>query len=55
MIRYHQADTDSFFSFSAKALNEYLVNLLVERDDLLSKQDEMLEEISELADTLLQK
>jgi len=40
---------------TAQALNEYLVNLLVERDDLLSKQDDMLEEISELADTLLQK
>lgn len=39
---------------TAQALNEYLVNLLVERDDLLSKQDDMLEEISELADTLLQ-
>jgi len=40
---------------TAQALNEYLVTLLVERDDLLSKQDDMLEEISELADTLLQK
>ena len=40
---------------TAQALNEYLVDILVERDGLLAKQDDMLEEISELADTLLQK
>ncbi len=36
-----------------KALNDYLVELLVERDGLLGQQDDMLEEISELTDSLL--
>lgn len=38
---------------TVKALNEFLMDLLEERDDLLSKQDSMLEEISELTDNLL--
>jgi hypothetical protein len=38
---------------SAKVLNDYLVDLLLEKDDLLQDQDEMLEEISEIADLLL--
>ncbi len=40
-------------SNAVKALNEFLVDMLVERDSLLMKQDEMLEEISELTDNLL--
>ena len=36
------------------ALNEYLVDLLLERDDLLGHQDELLEEISEATDALLE-
>ncbi len=36
-----------------RALNDYLVDLLQERDDLLGQQDDMLEEISELTDSLL--
>ena len=38
---------------TAQALNEYLVDLLLEKDGLLNKQDDMLERISELADELL--
>lgn len=38
---------------TVKALNDYLMELLLERDELLGKQDEMLEEISELTDNLL--
>ena len=38
---------------TVKALNDYLVELLQERDVLLSQQDEMLENISELTDNLL--
>ena len=40
-------------SNSVKALSDYLMELLQERDTLLNKQDEMLENISELTDTLL--
>ncbi len=36
-----------------RALNDYLVELLQERDDLLGQQDDMLEEISELTDSFL--
>ncbi len=36
-----------------RALNDYLVELLQERDDLLGQQDNMLDEISELTDNLL--
>ena len=38
---------------TVKALNDYLMELLQERDTLLSQQDEMLENISELTDSLL--
>ena len=38
---------------TAAALNEYLVDMLLEKDELLNKQDLMLEKISELADELL--
>ena len=38
---------------TVQALNDYLVELLQERDVLLSQQDEMLENISELTDNLL--
>ena len=38
---------------TVKALNDYLVELLQERDVLLSQQDDMLENISELTDNLL--
>ena len=38
---------------TVKALNDYLMELLQERDSLLSQQDEMLENISELTDSLL--
>ena len=34
-------------------MNDYLVELLQERDDLLGQQDNMLDEISELTDNLL--
>lgn len=44
----------SGLSNTAQALNEYLVDLLLERDGLLNKQDDMLEKISELADELLE-
>lgn len=40
-------------SNTVKALNDYLVDLLVERDELLATQDNLLEEISELTDNLL--
>ena len=43
----------SGLSNTAQALNEYLVDMLLEKDGLLNKQDEMLEKISELADELL--
>ena len=43
----------SGLSNTAQALNEYLVDMLLEKDGLLNKQDEMLERISELADELL--
>lgn len=39
---------------TAKALNDYLMELLQERDGLQSQQDDMLEHISELTDTLLE-
>jgi hypothetical protein len=38
---------------TAKVLNDYLMDVLLEKDELINKQDEMLEEISELADYLL--
>ena len=38
---------------TVSALNDYLVDLLLERDELLGKQDELLEEISEMTDSLL--
>ena len=38
---------------TVKALNDYLMDLLLERDELLGQQDHMLEEISELTDSLL--
>lgn len=38
---------------TVKALNDYLMELLQERDVLHSQQDEMLEHISELTDSLL--
>ena len=38
---------------TVKALNDYLVELLQERDVLHNQQDEMLENISELTDHLL--
>lgn len=38
---------------TVKALNDYLMDLLLERDELLGQQDLMLEEISELTDNLL--
>ncbi|XP_040574076.1 uncharacterized protein [Lepeophtheirus salmonis] len=38
---------------SAQALNEYLMELLIERDDLTAKQDSMLGEIGEMTDDLL--
>ena len=38
---------------TVKALNDYLMELLQERDFLLNQQDEMLENISELTDNLL--
>ena len=38
---------------TVKALNDYLMELLQERDVLNSQQDEMLEHISELTDCLL--
>ena len=38
---------------TVKALNDYLMERLQERDTLLSQQDEMLENISELTDSLL--
>ena len=44
----------SGLSNTGQALNEYLVDLLLEKDGLLNKQDEMLEKISELADELLE-
>lgn len=40
-------------SNTVAALNEYLVDLLLERDEMLSQQDDMLEQISELTDSLL--
>jgi len=40
-------------SNAVAALNDYLVDQLQERDSLLSSQDDMLEEISELTDNLL--
>ena len=40
-------------SNSVKALNDYLMELLQERDSLLHQQDDMLENISELTDSLL--
>ena len=40
-------------SNTVKALNDFLMDMLVERDSLLMKQDEMLEQISELTDNLL--
>eukprot|EP00096_Caligus_rogercresseyi_P002239 TRINITY_DN14316_c0_g1_i1.p1 TRINITY_DN14316_c0_g1~~TRINITY_DN14316_c0_g1_i1.p1 ORF type:complete len:270 (+),score=80.92 TRINITY_DN14316_c0_g1_i1:192-1001(+) len=40
-------------SNSAQALNEYLMELLIEREDLTAKQDSMLEEIGELTDDLV--
>ena len=43
----------SGLSNTAQALNEYLVDMLLEKDGLVNKQDEMLEKISELADELL--
>ena len=43
----------SGLSNTAQALNEYLVDMLLEKDGLLNRQDEMLEKISELADELL--
>lgn len=43
----------SGLSNTAQALNGYLVDMLLEKDGLLNKQDEMLEKISELADELL--
>ena len=39
---------------TVKALNDYLMELLQDRDVLHSQQDEMLEHISELTDNLLQ-
>jgi hypothetical protein len=38
---------------TVKALNDYLMELLVERDDLLGRQDEMLEDISEISDKII--
>lgn len=38
---------------TVKALSDYLMELLQERDSLLNQQDEMLENISELTDDLL--
>lgn len=38
---------------TVKALNDYLMELLQERDVLHSQQDDMLEHISELTDNLL--
>ena len=38
---------------TVKALNDYLMELLQDRDVLHSQQDEMLEHISELTDNLL--
>ena len=38
---------------TVKALNDYLMELLVERDELLGRQDGMLEEISEITDKML--
>ena len=38
---------------TVKALNDYLMELLQDRDVLHSQQDEMLEHISELTDSLL--
>lgn len=38
---------------TARALNDYLMELLVERDELRGRQDDMLEEISELTDKML--
>ena len=38
---------------TVKALNDYLMELLQERDVLHSQQDEMLDHISELTDSLL--
>ena len=38
---------------TVKALNDYLMELLQERDVLNNQQDEMLEHISELTDCLL--
>ena len=38
---------------TVKALNDYLMDLLEERDELLGQHDNMLEEISELTDNLL--
>ena len=38
---------------TVKALNDYLMELLQERDLLHSQQDDMLEHISELTDNLL--
>ena len=43
----------SGLSNTAEALNEYLMDMLLEKDELLNKQDQMLEKISELADELL--
>jgi len=40
-------------SDTSQTLNKYLVHSLIERDELLAEQAYMLEEISELADTLL--
>ena len=38
---------------TVKALNDYLMELLQDRDVLHSQQDEMLEHVSELTDNLL--
>ena len=44
----------SGLSNTTQALNEYLVDLLLEREELLNNQNEMLEKISDLADELLE-
>ena len=41
------------FGWQVRTLNDYLMELLVERDELLGRQDDMLEEISELTDKML--
>lgn len=40
-------------SNTVKALNDYLVELLEEREEIAARQDQMLEHISELTDALL--